>query len=205
MQTELEYKFIIDSKSGIRSRLQKLGAIQKYPEQLMRMQLFDYPNKKEMNATGKYKWWRVRDEGQRIAVTLKEMYDDGKTRDNHVKELEIEVNDYDKAAQMLVHTGLIKTAEQEKYQEAWQLHDIEISIDTWPTLPPFIELEGEDEQNMKKLVTQLGLSMEDVILGSADYVFQKVYGVEPDVLGDYRELTFANEEMLKAEFVSKTS
>ncbi len=197
MQEEIEYKFIIQSKDAVRERLAQLGAHKVYPEKLMRMQLFDYANKQEMNKKGQYKWWRVRDEGHRITVTLKEIFDDGETRDDHTKELEIEVNDYDKACQMLIETGLVQTVDQEKYREQWQIDGIEVTLDTWPALPTFIEIEGKNETEMRTLATKLGLNMQKVILGSVDYVYERVYNVTPDAIGTFREFKFANQHQLK--------
>ena len=58
-----------------------------------------------------------------------------------VEEHEIIVDDFDVAAKILEKTGLKNTSTQENYREIWKNNEIEICIDTWPGLAPYIEIE----------------------------------------------------------------
>lgn len=49
-----------------------------------------------------------------------------------VEELEIEVNSFERASEILKKAGLINTASQENRREIWVRENIEICIDTWP-------------------------------------------------------------------------
>ena len=58
-----------------------------------------------------------------------------------VEEHEIIVDDFDAAAKILEKTGIKNTSTQENYREIWKNNEIEICIDTWPGLAPYIEIE----------------------------------------------------------------
>lgn len=200
MNQEIEIKFIVDSKVEISKRLNALCAKLVQENTLMRMSLFDYKNREEMNATGLYRWFRVRDEGNKITMNVKEMFDDGRTKDDHVKEVELIVDNYEAACKYLETLELEKTGNQEKYREMWRFEDVDITIDQWPALPLIIELEGKSEEKLLQIATKLGFQTKDAIRGSVDYVYQNVYGIDINKMGEDRDLTFENEEEIVKKF-----
>ena len=111
MQTEVEAKFPdIDSKS-FREILNKVGAKQEYPEVLMRRRNFDYDDHRLEKNGG---WIRVRDEGDKVTLTYKQL--NNRTL-RGTKEIEVIVNDFDKACNLLTSIGLVSKAYQETKRE----------------------------------------------------------------------------------------
>ena len=51
--------------------------------------------------------------------------------------------------------GLKNTSTQENYREIWKNDAIEICIDTWPGLLPYIEIEGKNQEIVKKYVEKM--------------------------------------------------
>ena len=131
MNKEIETKFFIENKDEIRKKLSSLNFNLVKKEFLMKRKTFD------SEANGK--WFRVRDEGDKITMTYKNIID--KTI-NGVNEIEIIVNDFDKASEMLNQTNFKERSYQENFREVWSNQDAEIVIDTWPFLQTYIEIEA---------------------------------------------------------------
>lgn len=171
MKNEIEAKFLDIDKDSMRKRLKKAGAVLEKPEILMQRTVFD---------TGKDSFARVRDEGDKIVVTYKRI------TDRHsmlgVKEVNIEVNDYDDTILLLCGCGLKIKARQETKREIWKLGEVEICIDTWPWIPTFIEIEGPSEESVWDAVAKLGLKKEDATIGGVPVAYRHYFGVEPDVV-----------------------
>ena len=72
MQTEIEAKFPDIDPVDLRGRLKKIGATQKHPEVLMKRKTFDLPDNSLYAIGG---WIRVRDEGDKITLSYKQLKD----------------------------------------------------------------------------------------------------------------------------------
>jgi inorganic triphosphatase YgiF len=70
VKTEIEVKFLDVDFDDIRRKLKKLGAICEQPMRLMKRAILDTPDLK-MRETGAY--IRVRDEGHRVTLTLRNL------------------------------------------------------------------------------------------------------------------------------------
>jgi len=92
MEFEIEAKFLDINPEEIRGRLTKLGAKMVYLERMMRRKVFEHPTNKEND------WFRVRDEGDKITLSYKKLFD----RSLHgTKEVVVEVGDFEKACDVL--------------------------------------------------------------------------------------------------------
>ncbi|MDO4987327.1 MAG: class IV adenylate cyclase [Candidatus Saccharibacteria bacterium] len=171
MNNEIEAQFLDINKDEIRKKLRKAGANLEKPEVLMRRVVFD---------TGPHSFARVRDEGDKILMTFKNVADDHSILGT--KEVNIIVNDYDDAILFLRGCGLEIKARQETRREIWTLGEVEICIDTWPWIPTFIEIEGPTEDSVWSTAEKLGLDRKMAKFGSVDTTYQHYYGVEPDII-----------------------
>src|SRR3989344_2502625 len=178
MQTEIEAKFLGIKPENTRTILQKLGGKLVHPEHLMKRRVFDFPDK-TLQKTGA--WVRVRDEGEKVTLSLKQLIN----RTLHgTKELTIEVSDFETTCDFLARLGLRSHAYQETKRETWTLEDCEITIDTWPWIPTFLELEAPSEEKIKNLAEKLNLKWKDALHGSVETAYQAYYDVtEKEVVG----------------------
>ena len=171
MNNEIEAKFLDINKDELRAKLQAAGAELKRPEILMRRRVF---------YTGPNSFARVRDEGGQIVMTYKNFEDASSIMG--VKEVNLTVKSYEDASNFLLGCGLRMKAEQESYRELWLLDGCEITIDTWPWIPAYTEVEGHSEESVWAVAEKLGFKKEDALLGAVDDIYHKYYGVDQEVI-----------------------
>ncbi len=183
MDIEFEATFIDIDISATREKLRSLGATCLKPETLMRRVVFFPPQ-------GVEGWLRVRDEGDVITLSLKEVTG---TRMEDQKEVMLRIHDFTSGVKLLEALGAKKKAYQETKRETWLWHEVEITIDTWPGLDPFVEIEGHSEEEVKQVTAELGLDFARALFGAVDIVYEKKLGIPPDVINmQTPEITFEN-------------
>lgn len=163
-QHEYEAKFLNIDVSAVREQLRAVGAQQAFGRTMFTRLIF------ENDAVQGEQWLRLRDEGGKTTLTLKQVSDASTI--NGTTEIEIEVNDLGKTAELLGALGLRQVRYQQNYREEWQLGDINYDLDTWPDLPTFIEIEGPSEEAVRKAVAALGFDYEEARYGSIDLIYK---------------------------------
>ncbi|HSX42155.1 MAG TPA: class IV adenylate cyclase [Candidatus Saccharimonadales bacterium] len=187
MEVEVEAKFLDIDPEKLRKLLKKLGARLEYSERQMRRIVFDYPDSRLEKIGG---WVRVRDEGDKITFTYKQLND----RSLHgTKEIETTVGDFQKTADLLIAIGLEQKAYQETKREKWKFGTGEITIDTWPWIPTFVELEASSESELKELAQKLELNWQEAMHGSVETAYQKYYDFTEHEIDNWKEITFIPE------------
>lgn len=191
MNIEFEATFIDVDVDSIRRKLKKLGAKRLRPETLMRRWVFEPP---KAIAGG---WARVRDEGDKITMSLKQVTGN---RIEDQKEICLVINDFDLGVRLFESLGAKKKAYQETKRELWLYKDVEITIDTWPGLEPFVEIEGKGEKAVRQISADLGLDYGNALFGSVDLIYRMKLGIPSDWINNKTpEITFANPpKMFKA-------
>lgn len=161
---EYEAKFLAIHAEALRERIRNAGAEQVFPKTMFTRLIF------ENDAVQGEQWLRLRDEGGKTTLTLKQVSD--ASHIGGTTEIEIEVNDLEKTAELLKATGLRQVRYQQNYREEWQLGDVTYDFDTWPDLPTFLEVEGPSEDAVRKAVADLGLDYADARFGSIDLIYK---------------------------------
>ena len=172
MKLEIEAVFCDVDKDKIRAKLKSLGAKLITPERKMVRTVFHLPH------SDKSCFARVRDEGDKIVITYKEFQDEKSA--TGVKEINLTVNDYDDAVELLRIFGLSEKSYEESMRETWELDGAEVCIDTWPWIPTYIEVEGTSVENMTAVSEKLGFNMKNAIFGSVDSIYTLYYDVPQD-------------------------
>jgi adenylate cyclase class 2 len=184
MHIEYEATFPNINKSEMRSKLKKAGANLVKPEFLQRRVAYYLPGK----IGNKHSWIRVRDEGDKVTLSIKRIEGE-QIKDQ--KEICIIVNDFRQARRLLSTIGCQEKAYQETKRELWILGNVEITIDEWPYLEPFLEIEGESEEAVKDASEKIGFSFKDALFCAADTLYSKKYGVPKDKINNHtRKITF---------------
>lgn len=168
MYIEYEAKFLNINKDDVRATLQMVGAVLLRSEFLQKRVTFFLPEGHEI--AGGYA--RVRDEGDKITMSLKSF--DGDKIENQ-KEICLTVDSFVQAEAFLVTLGCHQKSYQETKRELWILDDVEIMIDEWPFLEPFIEIEGASEQVVKNVADKLGFDYAKAIFGAVDVLYKQKY------------------------------
>lgn len=169
MNIEYEATFLNVDKNKIRNQLREIGAKLIKPNFLQKRVVFSLPQGHEIPGG----WLRVRDEQDKITMSLKVINGD-KIEDQ--KEICLKINDFSDAVLLLNSIGCQEKAYQESYRELWVLDNTEITIDEWPYLEPYVEVEGESEKIVKEVSEKLGFDYEQAVFGSVDLLYNKKYG-----------------------------
>ena len=96
------------------------------------------------------------------------------------KEIEIVIDNYDNAVNLLKTIGAKEKSIQETKREIWEIDNVEIMIDWWPFLNPIIEIEGKNELDVKRVSEKLGFNWKEAIFDSIDHVYSKKYNISID-------------------------
>ena len=187
--TEYEAKFYPVNKESYRAKLKSLGAVLLHPERKMIRIIADQHS---TPLLGKNEYIRIRDEGNLIRLSFKTTADaTGKLTDQ--KEIDVDVSDFEKTKLILEACGLIFNRKQETLREEWNYKNSEITIDTWPGLSTYSEIESPSEEEVKEIADELGFDWNKKIITAAPEIYAKVYGMSVDkVLDLVMNITFEN-------------
>ncbi len=178
MYTEFEATFTNIEKSKARELLKKANAKLIRPEFMQKRAVFNLPKGHEIKGG----WLRVRDEGDKITMSLK-IIDGTKIEDQ--KEIQLKVDDFSEAVTLLTTIGCEKKAFQETKRELWELDNTEVTIDEWPFLEPFIEIEGKSENDVKNASEKLGLDYSKAKFCAVDELYSEKYGITEDRINNH--------------------
>jgi len=170
METEYEATFTAIDKNEIRSKLKKIGAYLIRPEFLQKRVVFNLPQGHEISGG----WLRVRDEGDKITMSLKVVEGD---KIESQKEIYLKIDNFDKAVELLSSIGCQKKSYQETKRELWHLGNVEITIDEWPFLEPFVEVEGQSEAQVKKISQKMGFDWAKAKFCAIGTLYYEKYGL----------------------------
>ena len=185
MYTEFEATFTNINKIDIRMRLKESQADLVRTEFLQKRVVFYLPKGHEIKGG----WLRVRDEGDKITMSLKIV--DGDKIENQ-KEIQLNIDSFENAVEFLKTIGCEKKAYQESKRELWKLNNVEITIDEWPFLLPFVEIEGKSEEEVKGVANKLKFDYSKAKFCAVDALYAEKYGISEDRINNQTpEILFA--------------
>lgn len=182
---EIEVKFLNVNHDEMRARLSAAGAKLVVPMRLMKRQMFDYPDSR-FRAT--HQRLRLRDEGNGVVMINHKSRSEGK----YAHEIETRIYSLEEMSEVLQAIGLVPNSYQESKRETWLIDNVEVVLDEWPWIKPYIEIEGPSESAIKSVADKLGFSWHDARFGSVDLVYMAEYpGMkETDSIGDVSSVQF---------------
>lgn len=184
---EIEGKFLDINPAALDKKLKKLGAQRKY-KKLFRRYVFDFPG---LTLNTKNAWLRVRDEGDRVVMTYKQRQAVKQgAPDGGMREIEIEVSDFERATQILRLIGMKPKFYEENWRTLYEYDGVELCVDEWPLIPPYLEIEADSWSKVDAMAEKLSLNPSDKRVCSAMQVYES-YGINEN---DYSVLTFNKQE-----------
>ena len=178
MQTEFELRVLDIKVDIIISKLIELGAVH-VKDRNMKRYSYKIPKGPDVLES----WMRLRDDGEKIVLTIKEIH--AYTIDG-TKETEIIVSNFEQTKNLLLKLGFIPKSYQENKRSSWMLDDVEIEIDSWPKIPSYLEIEGKNRESVEKMVVKLGFSLDQATGLGVKQIYAK-YGLD---VNSFKELTF---------------
>jgi len=177
MKTEYECTLLDINREELIKRLEELGAV-KEDDYFQRRYVYD------MKPVQKSKWIRLRTNGKKTMLAIKNVAD--RNLIGGTKELEMEVSNFDVAKNILSELGYEYRVYQENKRTIYNYKDIEISIDKWPMIPEYCEIEGNSEKSVKEFVNLLNLNYK-VTNYDVESICKEIYGTD---IEEYKELKF---------------
>ena len=175
-----------------KDRLKEIIKVNNFTELLEKENLIAILNKEELISflekfhNNSKKWIRLRKTNKKTTLTVKHILADNDTNIQQMMETEMEVPSIKEANELLRALGYSHKCYQEKKRVSYILNNHTIDIDTWPGLPTYMEIEGEDEEDINSILNLLGYSIKDTVSCTVDEVYKK-FG--KDIL-NIRELKF---------------
>lgn len=153
MNIEYEIRVLNINHDEMVKKLESLGAEFKFSN-LQQRYVYDV---KPVNPN---KWIRLRTNGEKSTITIKDLK--SKTIDG-MNELEIEVDDFEKANELLEELGYKNRGFQQNKRTQYILDDVEVDLDRWPLIPEYMEIEGKSEEDVYNCLEKLGIKKEDTV------------------------------------------
>ena len=186
MNIEYEATFTNIRKDEIRLILKKAGASLIKPEFMQKRVCLDLPSGHQIKGA----WLRVRDEQDKITMSYKEV---NGTKIENQKEICLKIDNFNEGVKFLEAIGAKQKAYQESYREFWLLDGVEVTIDEWPYLEPYVEVEGKSEIEVKRVSEKLGFDYSQALFCSVDTLYNKKYGTPIDIINKQtKKITFSD-------------
>lgn len=173
MKTEYEIRILEIDKESIIKLLEGLGAIKKGEYNQKR---YVYDLKPVQNG----KWIRLRTNGSETTLAYKNVVSD--TVDG-TKELEFQVESFDKANEFLNRIGFRARSYQENKRIQYILDNVEIDIDTWPMIPTYLEIEASNEKEIYNMIGRLKLNNSKITSLNCDDIYRQIYNIDISKIG----------------------
>jgi len=145
--TEYEIKILDVPTDDALSKISKLGLI-KHNEITFKRYIYEIDNQPGA-------WIRLRSDGLKSTLAYKNFKKDSI---DGMEEVEISVDNIDDTNKLLEAIGFKATKYQENKRTLFTNDEIEISVDEWPRIPSYIEIEGKNQQVVEEYITKLGFN-----------------------------------------------
>ena len=116
-----------------------------------------------------------RDDGKKITLAFKKRL--GVTgvkgqNDTGMEEIEVTVSSYEDTISILKKIGMVGKYSAEKKRTTWKKGNVTFDIDTWPRLKTYLEIEGENWNDVDAAVLELGFDLKDKVICSATQIYE---------------------------------
>lgn len=177
MENEYEVTVLDINVKEIENKLIELGAV-KEGDYFQKRKLYNF------HEEYRGRFIRLRTNGVNTTLTIKDK--SAKKDIGSVKELEVEVSDFEKTNQIMNMLGYEHSMYQENKRTIYRLGDIEFDIDTWPMIPTYLEIEGKNKEQVEKIIEKLNVDKKKLSLDKVSEIYKK-YGLD---IHEYKELKF---------------
>lgn len=184
LHKEVECRFLEINKDALVTKLLELGAEDLGEKVLEETIVYD----KEGNWKTEGRFIRIRKIGEEVELTYKEHR---ASKIDGAYEINIKVEDYKKAELIFEHIGLVPWRHQKKLRYTLKLDGVTLDIDTWPNVPPYVELESDSEEKIKAVATKIGYDWNNAEFHNAGWILENKYNIK---IKDLKWFTFDRTE-----------
>lgn len=177
MKIENEITVLNVDREDLIHKIISAGGVETCPEVKQIRCVYDFVPKNHN------KWIRLRTNGHTTTLTIKQLNDKSKM---NVKELEIEVSDFWETDRILNELGYKYRNRQENLRQIFILNGAEISIDTWPMIPTYAEIEADNIDTINRVIEVLGIDRNSVTDLDVVSIYNDIYGIDIMSIKDLR-------------------
>lgn len=174
-QTEFEAKALDIDPATITQHIEAAGG-EHVADRTMRRYVYDI----EPGTPGR--WIRLRDTGSEVTLCVKEITSDAV---DGTRETETGVGDFGTTHALLGQLGFTAKAYQENHRSSWLLDGVRLEIDSWPLIPPYLEIEGDDAEQVWTTAKRLRLDREELTSENTTAIYAR-YGIDLTSIPDLR-------------------
>ncbi|KNB52877.1 class IV adenylate cyclase [Streptomyces caatingaensis] len=136
--TEFEAKALDIDVEAITTKIKRGGGVH-VADRLMRRYVYDIVP----GVQGR--WIRLRDTGTEVTLCVKHITSD---EIDGTREEEVAVSCFDTTNALLNLMGFTAKAYQENRRTSYLLNGVRLEIDSWPLIPPYLEIEGDSTEDV---------------------------------------------------------
>ena len=177
MENEYEITVLDIDVMKIEKKLLEIGAV-KEGEFFQKRNLYNF------HEEYRGRFIRLRTNGTKTTLTIKDKSD--KKEIGSVKELEVEVSDFEKTDEILKMLGYEHSMYQENKRTIYRLGDIEFDIDSWPMIPTYLEIEGKSKEQVEEMIEKLEIDKNKLSLDKVSEIYKR-YGID---IHNYKNFKF---------------
>ncbi len=122
------------------------------------------------------RWVRLRSDGEKTTLAVKEIGDDSVSG---TSEWEVDVSSFEETLVILNKIGIKPKGYQENRRIEYLMDTCQITLDFWPNIPVYLEIEGKSEKEVYGCAKKLGIDKKDITGINTTKIYQK-YGIDLD-------------------------
>jgi len=149
---------------------------QKLGERFMRRYVYD------ITPGDQSKWIRLRDTGDETTLTVKQITSDAI---DGTHEIEVGVDDFAVTNALLNVLGFTAKSYQETKRTSFILDGAQVEIDTWPQIPPYLEIEAGSKDEVIRVAGLLGHTEADLTGENTIKIYAR-YGIDLNTIPELR-------------------
>jgi adenylate cyclase, class 2 len=174
--TEHEAKVLDINPDDVKNRILAAGGRQAAQARLMRRYVYD------IIPGDMSRWIRLRDSGTETTLCVKEIRSDAI---DGTLEVETAVGDFAAANDLLGMLGFRPKSYQENRRTSFVLGDVQLEMDEWPMIPPYLEIEGRTKDDVVRVAGLLGYP-EGQLTGENTIKVYARHGIDLTAISDLR-------------------
>ena len=187
LNKEVEIKLLEIEEKKFIDRILKFGALEN-GNFFQRRYVYDF------NPIDANRWIRLRTNGKITTLAIKEILD--KNAIDGVNEIEIVVDDFDKTNDILNLLGYKARNYQENYRKVYLLKNTEISIDSWPLISTYVEIEGKSKEDVLEILELVKDCGRETTL-DVDSIYKEIYGIDMKKIKELKFEVDSSESVLE--------
>lgn len=175
VSTEFEAKVLNINPDVVASAILAAGG-EHVADRLMRRYVYD------IVPGDTSRWIRLRDTGTEATLCVKQITSN---EIDGVREVEVEISDFEATNALLGMLGFTPKAYQENRRSSWKLDGVRLELDSWPLIPPYLEIEGDSVAQVHETAERLGFRVDELTAENTKDVYAR-YGIDLSSITDLR-------------------